>query len=135
MPIVLAFIPNDVNGGQLDDPESNETPQLNWLVDTLKAIRKEDDGRAVFLAIHYPPFSGASNFPQRGNPNLGPTPHTRVLKPLAENPARGVRGEQALSGRGFLRPRASLSADDLFLRRWAGDPLSTHRWQRGPRAR
>ncbi len=41
---------NDVNGGQLDDPESDETPQSNWLVDTLKAVRKEDDGRAVFLA-------------------------------------------------------------------------------------
>ncbi len=75
---------NDVNGGQLDDPGSDATPQFNWLVDTLKAIRKEDDGRAVFLAIHYPPFSGGSNFPERGNPNLGPTPHTRVLKPLAK---------------------------------------------------
>jgi len=75
---------NDINGGQLDDPESNETPQFNWLVDTLKGIRKDDDGRAVLLAIHYPPFSGGSNFPERGNPNLGPTPHTRVLKPLAK---------------------------------------------------
>ena len=75
---------NDINGGQLDDPESDAAPQFNWLVDTLKMIRKEDDGRAVFLAIHYPPFSGASNFPERGNPNLGPTPHTRVLKPLAK---------------------------------------------------
>ena len=46
--------------------------------------RKEDDGRAVLRAIHYPPFSGASNFPERGNPNLGPTKHTRVLKPLAK---------------------------------------------------
>jgi len=75
---------NDVNAGQLDDPESNETPQFNWLVETLKEIRKEDSGRAIFLAIHYPPFSGASNFPERGNPNLGPTKHTRVLKPLAK---------------------------------------------------
>ncbi len=75
---------NDINGGQLDDPESNETPQFNWLVDTLKMIRKEDDDRAVFLAIHYPPFSGGSNFPERGNPNLGPTSHTRMLKPLAK---------------------------------------------------
>jgi acid phosphatase type 7 len=75
---------NDVNGGQLDDPESNETPQFNWLVETLKKIRKKDNGRAVFLAIHYPPFSGTSNFPERGNPNLGPTTHTRMLKPLAK---------------------------------------------------
>jgi len=75
---------NDVNAGQLDDPESDETPQFDWLVDTLKDIRKEDDGRAVLLAIHYPPFSGASNFPERSNPNLGPTPHTRVLRPLAK---------------------------------------------------
>jgi acid phosphatase type 7 len=75
---------NDVNAGQLDDPESNETPQFDWLVETLKEIREEDNGRAVFLAIHYPPFSGASNFPERGNPNLGPTKHTRMLKPLAK---------------------------------------------------
>jgi hypothetical protein len=75
---------NDINGGQLDDPESNETPQFNWLVETLKKIRKKDNGRAVFLAIHYPPFLGTSNFPERGNPNLGPTTHTRVLKPLAK---------------------------------------------------
>jgi hypothetical protein len=75
---------NDINGGQLDDPESNATAQFNWLIDTLKMIRKEDDGRAVLLTIHYPPFSGAGNFPERGNPNLGPTPHTRVLKPLAK---------------------------------------------------
>ena len=40
---------NDINGGQLDDPESDATPQFNWLVDTLKAIRKADDGCAVFL--------------------------------------------------------------------------------------
>jgi acid phosphatase type 7 len=75
---------NDINGGQLDDPESNETPQFNWLVKTLKKIRKKDSGRAVFLAIHYPPFSGTSNFPERGNPNLGPTTHRRMLKPLAK---------------------------------------------------
>jgi acid phosphatase type 7 len=75
---------NDINAGQLDDRESNKTPQFNWLVETLKKIRKEDSGRAVFLAIHYPPFSGTSNFPERGNPNLGPTKHTRVLKPLAK---------------------------------------------------
>jgi hypothetical protein len=82
LPIFVGLCTNDVNAGQLDDPESNETPQFNWLVETLKEIRKED--RAVFLAIHYPPFSGASNFPERGNPNLGPTKHKRVLKPLAK---------------------------------------------------
>jgi hypothetical protein len=81
---LVCLYANDINGGQLDDPESDATPQFNWLVDTLKMIRKEDDGRAVLLTIHYPPFSGASNFPERGNPNLGPTPHTRVLKPLAK---------------------------------------------------
>lgn len=75
---------NDVNGGQLDDPESDKTPQFDWLVDTLKLIGKENDSRAIFLAIHYPPFSGAGNFTERGNPNLGPTPHARVLKPLAK---------------------------------------------------
>jgi hypothetical protein len=62
----------------------NSTGWWRRLKEIRKKIRKEDNGRAVFLAIHYPPFSGTSNFPERGNPNLGPTKHTRALKPLAK---------------------------------------------------
>jgi acid phosphatase type 7 len=100
---------NDINGGQLDDPVSDETPQFNWLVETLRKIRKEGNGRAVFLAIHYPPFSGASNFPDRGNPNLGPTKHTRVLKPLAK-----ILQEAFKAGK--LHPDAVFSAHHITIR-------------------
>jgi hypothetical protein len=79
---VIGLYANDVNGGQLDDPEGSDTPQYDWLVDTLKAIRKEADGRAVFLAVHYPPYSAAADFIQRGDPNLGPTSRPHRLQPL-----------------------------------------------------
>ena len=41
----------------------------------------------IFLALHYPPYSGAANFAERGDPNLGPTPRrpppAGVLQPLS----------------------------------------------------
>jgi Calcineurin-like phosphoesterase len=70
---VVALYTNDINGGQLDDPMGTEQPQYQWLVDTLKGIKEAANGKAVFLALHYPPYSGGANFRQRGNPNLGPT--------------------------------------------------------------
>jgi hypothetical protein len=77
---------NDLNGGQLDDPMGVKNPQYRWLVDTLKAIKAAADGKVVFLAMHYPPYSGAENFAERGDPNLGPTPRrpapAGVLLPL-----------------------------------------------------
>jgi hypothetical protein len=79
---IVALYANVLNGGQLDDPDSSQTPQYDWLVETLKTLRKEADGRAVLLAIHYPPYSAATNFPQRGEPNLSPGPHARKLRPL-----------------------------------------------------
>ncbi len=65
---------NDINGGQLDDPVETKSPQYRWLIDTLQGIKAAANGKAVFLALHYPPYSGAANFGERGNPNLGPTP-------------------------------------------------------------
>jgi hypothetical protein len=73
---------NDINAGQLDDPAGEGRPQYDWLVQTLRAIRKAKDSRAVFVAVHYPPFSAAANFLQRGDPNLGPTRWKRKLRPL-----------------------------------------------------
>lgn len=73
---------NDINAGQLDYPAGKHRPQYDWLVQTLKAIRKAKDGRAVFVAVHYPPFSAAVNFHERGDPNLGPTHWKRKLHPL-----------------------------------------------------
>ena len=79
---IVGLYANDINGGQLDDPQSDDTPQYDWLMTTLKSIRKDGDGRFVFVAVHYPPYSAASNFLQRGDPNLGPTPRPRRLEPL-----------------------------------------------------
>jgi acid phosphatase type 7 len=73
---------NDINAGQLDNPAGPEQPQYDWLVQTLRAIRKAKDDRAVFVAVHYPPYSAAANFQQRGDPNLGPTRWGRKLRPI-----------------------------------------------------
>jgi len=83
---IIGLATNDINGGQLDDPMDIKNPQYRWLVSTLKQIRNKADNKVVFLALHYPPYSGARNFAERGNPNLGPTPRrpapTGVLQPL-----------------------------------------------------
>jgi hypothetical protein len=45
----------------------------------LKAIaatnRKNSPKKAVLLAVHYPPYSGAANFGVRGDPAQGPSPN------------------------------------------------------------
>jgi acid phosphatase type 7 len=83
---IIGLFTNDINGGQLDDPMSVAGPQYNWLVKTLQTIKAAADGKALFLALHYPPYSGAGNFAQRGDPNLGPTPRRNppagTLQPL-----------------------------------------------------
>jgi hypothetical protein len=72
------------NAGQLDDPKEDGRPQYDWLVRTLGDIREAADGKAVLLAVHYPPYSAAANFLERGDPNLGPTPRPpdKTLEPL-----------------------------------------------------
>jgi hypothetical protein len=83
---VVALFTNDLNGGQIDDPMGTSTPQYRWLVETLKSIKAAANGKVVFLALHYSPYSGAANFEERGDPNLGPTPRRAppagVLLPL-----------------------------------------------------
>lgn len=83
---IVGLYTNDINGGQLDDPTAASRPQYKWLVSTLKAIKAAEDGKVVFLALHHPPYSGAANFAERGDPNLGPTPRNPppggVLHPL-----------------------------------------------------
>jgi hypothetical protein len=78
----IGLYTNDVNAGQLDDPAGEQRRQYDWMVQTLRAIRKAKDGRATFVAVHYPPFSAAANFLQRGDPNLGPTRWGRTVRPL-----------------------------------------------------
>jgi hypothetical protein len=94
---IIGLYTNDINGGQLDDPHGEEAPQYDWLVRTLTAIRKAADGRAVLLAVHYPPYSAAANFPQRGDPNLtpkGPREFPPKLKFLATTLRRAYRKSQ-----------------------------------------
>ena len=91
---IIGLATNAANGGQLDDPMGSREPQYEWLLATLRTVKKENAARiakkanpkAVLLALHYPPFSGTANFTQRGNPNLGPTPRpsprTGTLLPL-----------------------------------------------------
>jgi Calcineurin-like phosphoesterase len=83
---LVALYTNDLNGGQLDDPMGSSSPQYRWLLQTLKGIRQANKGKVVFLALHYPPYSGAADFTERGDPNLGPTPRREppagVLLPL-----------------------------------------------------
>jgi hypothetical protein len=83
---IIGLATNDINGGQLDDPMETKNPQYQWLVRTLKDIKQAADNKVIFLALHYPPYSGAQNFTERGDPNLGPTPRrpapAGVLRPL-----------------------------------------------------
>jgi hypothetical protein len=80
----IGLYSNVNNAGQLDNPHDDARPQFDWLVRTLQEVRKGGDGRAVFLVVHYPPYSAAANFAQRGNPNFGPTPRPpgKRLRPL-----------------------------------------------------
>jgi hypothetical protein len=79
---IVGLYTNDINAGQLDDPAGGERPQYDWLVQTLRTIRKLKDDRAVFVAVHYPPYSAAANFRERGDPNLGPTRAAPKMGPL-----------------------------------------------------
>jgi hypothetical protein len=80
---IVGLYTNDINAGQFDDPAGEGRPQYDWLVQMLSTIRKLKDGRAVFVAVHYPPYSAAANFRERGDPNLGPTRAARKMRPLA----------------------------------------------------
>jgi len=111
---VVALYTNDINGGQLDDPMGTEKPQYQWLVDTLKSIKGAANGKAVFLALHYPPYSGAANFAERGNPNLGPTP--RRPSPAGELLPLGNILQQAFHESGQY-PDVVLSAHAHFYQR------------------
>jgi hypothetical protein len=81
------------NAGQLDNPEENGQPQYDWLLRTLAEIKEAADGKAVFLVVHYPLYSAATNFLERGDPSLGPTPRPpgKTLKPLGSLLQRAFR--------------------------------------------
>jgi acid phosphatase type 7 len=80
---IVGLYSNIANGGMLDDPTAyplfTKGPQYQWLVAELKAIadtnRQNSPKKAVLLAVHYPPYSGAANFDVRGDPAQGPSPN------------------------------------------------------------
>ena len=103
---IIGLYANVANGGVLDDPNGDSPVQHNWLVRQLTDVQQRNGHntprKAVLLAVHYPPYSGAMNFQQRGNPLLvrtespengaaeevttltaAPTPEAIGVRPLA----------------------------------------------------
>jgi hypothetical protein len=104
---IVGLYANIANGGMLDDPHRPELrPQYHWLVAQMADIRARNAAharrKAVLLAVHYPPYSGAADFLQRGDPTLGPT-RAAYARPL------GMVLQQAFRASG-QRPDAVLSA-------------------------
>lgn len=108
---IIGLYTNDTNGGLLDDPhlyhDPTQGPQFAWLVAQLSWIKQQNSqagtSKAVLLTTHYPPFSGAANFAQRGDPTLGPTKGASHAVPL------GMLLQQAYSQSGQI-PDAVFSA-------------------------
>jgi hypothetical protein len=81
----IGLYSNIVNGGMLDNPTAypdfTRGPQYQWLVAELKAVAAANihnsPRKAVLLAIHYPPYSGAANFDVRGDQSQGPSPNAK----------------------------------------------------------
>jgi len=108
---IVGLYANISNGGILDDPAAHPDfttgPQYRWLVEQLRALRARNETlvkpRAVLLAVHYPPYSGASNFTVRGDPHRGETPGQE------QAPYLGAALQAAFSDAG-QRPDAIFSA-------------------------
>jgi hypothetical protein len=99
---IVGLDANVINGGCLDDPRrfpiGNEggAVQFRWLVRTLKRLKKERQEKALLLAVHYPPYCGTADFPQRGDAvkcpaTLGPKPDRQLAEVLQD--AFGQAGE------------------------------------------
>jgi hypothetical protein len=79
---IVGLYSNIANGGVLDDPTAypvfTNGPQYQWLVGELKAVAaansQNSPKKAVLLAVHYPPYSGATNFNVRNPAGTRPQP-------------------------------------------------------------
>lgn len=108
---IVGLYSNIANGGVLDDPTAypvfTNGPQYQWLVGELKAVAaansQNSPKKAVLLAVHYPPYSGATNFNVRGDPSQGPGPD------VSNAPYLAVALQQAMVDSG-QRPDAIFSA-------------------------
>lgn len=83
---IIGLYSNIANGGMLDDPAQSNRPQYDWLVAQLADIKQRNaqntPPKAILLAVHYPPYSGAGNFAKRCDPTLGPTSGALNARPL-----------------------------------------------------
>ncbi len=100
---IIGLYTNVANGGLLDTPltqvttpdPKHPTPQLDWFIKTLLRIKGLADGKAVVLTLHYPVYSGSSNFAQRGDPNATRAIDPKTLKP--SHPEGQVSGASTLA--------------------------------------
>jgi hypothetical protein len=119
---IIGLYSNIANGGILDKPtkytKTNFTkgPQYKWLVNelTTAAKLKQPNGKKkpVLLTVHYPPYSGATNFNVRGDQSKGGPP-AKKGKPAQPNnynvPYLAQALQQAFTESG-QRPDAIFSA-------------------------
>jgi hypothetical protein len=87
----IGLYANISNGGILDEPSANSDytkgPQYRWLVAQLQDVKEKNKTnspqRAVLVTVHYPPYSGATNFNVRGDPQNRETPDEKNAPYLA----------------------------------------------------
>ena len=119
----IGLYSNIANGGILDKPADftvanfTDGPQYKWLVKQLQDVASANKTagkrrRAVFLTIHYPPYSAAANFNVRGDQSKG-GPAAKGKRPAQPNnynvPYLSVALQQAFKESG-QRPDAIFSA-------------------------
>src|SRR6516162_6719913 len=119
----IGLYSNIANGGILDEPSQYTTanftdgPQYKWLVKQLQDIAAMNktagsQRKAVLLTVHYPPYSGATNFNVRGDPSKG-GPAAKGKRPAQPNnynvPNLAVALQQAFKD-GRQRPDVIFSA-------------------------
>jgi hypothetical protein len=119
----IGLYSNIANGGILDKPSQYRTanftdgPQYKWLVKQLQDVAAMNKAagaqrKAVLLTVHYPPYSGGTNFTVRGDPSKG-GPAAKGKRPAQPNnydvPYLAVVLQQAFED-GGQRPDVIFSA-------------------------
>lgn len=120
---------NISNGGILDDPSAfsdyRKGPQYQWLVEQLQDVKQQNETnspkRAVLVTVHYPPYSGASNFNVRGDQqagqsaNEGNAPYLAVVLQQAFSDS-GQRADALFSAHAHLFQRLTYTfADETIM--------------------
>ena len=127
----IGLYANISNGGMLDDPAKHpdftKGPQFQWLVSQLIKVKTRNGAlpaaskRAVLVTVHYPPYSGATNFNIRGDQRNGETPKQAKAPYLAialqqAFAASGQRADAIFSAHAHLFQRLTYTyADDTLM--------------------